>query len=86
MHKDIFAVRALNKAIALGSVKPFHHTVFCHKKSLHLYLCQYNRGAGWDGRKALPLFIRTVLTEMVRQSFTNGLPQSFDAASKKHAL
>jgi hypothetical protein len=30
MHEDIITIRALDKSIALGGVKPFHYTFFSH--------------------------------------------------------
>ncbi len=50
MYENVFTARALNKAVALGSVKPLHHTTFGHKYSLSFVIFELApRGEGMDG-------------------------------------
>jgi hypothetical protein len=50
MHKNVFASRALDEAIALGAVKPFHYTTFCHRYSPSFIIFRMRQREGWRDR------------------------------------
>jgi len=52
MHKNIFASGALDEAVSLGAIKPFHYTTFSHRYSPSWIIFRMRLWEGWRGRSA----------------------------------
>src|SRR6185437_3526591 len=70
MHEHIFAVRPLDKAVSLGSVKPLHDALFLHatSPSCCARLCFPQERTTGEGARPVPLRGKAAKSSYVRWS------------------